>query len=72
MKASPLAEKVAADLGIDLRDVKAAHGRVLAEDLLRYIAETREKAAGRFVNWKVPVLATVSSITGSVQVSSSS
>ena len=44
VKASPLAEKVAADLGIDLRDVKAAHGRVLAEDLLRYIAETREKA----------------------------
>lgn len=46
VKASPLAEKVAADLGIDLRDVKAAHGRVLAEDLLRYIAETREKAVG--------------------------
>ena len=44
VKASPLAEKVAADLGIDLADVKAAHGRVLAEDLLRYIAETREKA----------------------------
>ena len=44
VKASPLAEKVAADLGIDLKDVKAAHGRVLAEDLLRYIAETREKA----------------------------
>ena len=44
VKASPLAEKVADDLGIDLRDVKAAHGRVLAEDLLRYIAETREKA----------------------------
>ena len=43
VKASPLAEKVAADLGIDLADVKAAHGRVLAEDLLRYIAETREK-----------------------------
>ena len=44
VKASPLAEKVAADLGIDLKDVKAAHGRILAEDLLRYIAETREKA----------------------------
>ena len=44
VKASPLAAKVAADLGIDLADVKAAHGRVLAEDLLRYIAETREKA----------------------------
>ena len=43
VKASPLAEKVAADLGIDLKDVKAAHGRVLAEDLLRYSAETREK-----------------------------
>ena len=46
IKASPLAAKVAADLGIDLADVKAAHGRVLAEDLLRYIAETREKADG--------------------------
>ena len=46
VKASPLAEKVAADLGIDLADVKAAHGRVLAEDLLRYIAATREKADG--------------------------
>ena len=46
VKASPLAAKVAADLGIDLADVKAAHGRVLAEDLLRYIAETREKAEG--------------------------
>ena len=44
VKASPLAAKVAADLGIDLKDVKAAHGRVLAEDLLRYLAETREKA----------------------------
>ena len=44
-KASPLAEKLAADLGVDLAAVKAAHGRVLAEDLLRYLAETREKAA---------------------------
>ena len=44
VKASPLAAKVAADLGINLKDVKAAHGRVLAEDLLRYLAETREKA----------------------------
>ena len=45
VKASPLAEKLAADLGIDLAAVKAAHGRVLAEDLLRYLAETREKAS---------------------------
>ena len=37
--------RIAAGLGIDLADVKAAHGRVLAEDLLRYIAETREKKA---------------------------
>ena len=43
VKATPLAEKLAADLGIDLEAVKAAHGRVLAEDLLRYLAETREK-----------------------------
>ncbi len=46
VKATPLAEKVAAQLGIDLADVKAAHGRVLAEDILRYLAETREKAEG--------------------------
>ena len=45
VKASPLAEKLAGDLGIDLAAVKAAHGRVLAEDILRYLAETREKAA---------------------------
>ena len=45
VKASPLAEKLAGDLGIDLNAVKAAHGRVLAEDILRYLAETREKAA---------------------------
>ena len=44
VKASPLAEKLASDLGIDLAAVKAAHGRVLAEDLLRYMESTREKA----------------------------
>ena len=44
VKASPLAEKLAGDLGIDLAAVKAAHGRVLAEDILRYLAETREKS----------------------------
>ena len=44
VKATPLAENLAADLGIDLEAVKAAHGRVLAEDILRYLAETREKA----------------------------
>ena len=45
VKASPLAEKLAGDLGVDLSAVKAAHGRVLAEDILNYLAETREKAA---------------------------
>ena len=44
VKASPLAKKVAADLGIDLGDVKTAHGRVLAEDILKYLENTREKA----------------------------
>ena len=44
VKASPLAEKVAADLGINLAEVKAAHGRVLAEDILKYLENTREKA----------------------------
>ncbi|MBQ3373502.1 MAG: 2-oxo acid dehydrogenase subunit E2 [Oscillospiraceae bacterium] len=43
-KSSPLAEKIAADLGIDLAEVKAAHGRVLAEDILKYLENTREKA----------------------------
>ena len=33
VKASPLAAKVAADLGIDLSMVNA-HGRVLAQDIL--------------------------------------
>ena len=44
VKASPLAAKLAGDLGVDLSAVKAAHGRVLAEDILAYLAETREKA----------------------------
>lgn len=35
-KASPLAAKVAADLGIDLNQINA-HGRILAEDILAYI-----------------------------------
>ena len=43
-KSSPLAEKIAADLGIDLAEVKTAHGRVLAEDILKYLENTREKA----------------------------
>ena len=43
VKASPLAAKVAADLGIDLNAVNA-HGRVLAQDILAYLENTREKA----------------------------
>ena len=43
VKASPLAAKVAADLGIDLSAVNA-HGRVLAQDILAYLESTREKA----------------------------
>ena len=43
VKASPLAAKVAADLGIDLGAVNA-HGRVLAQDILAYLENTREKA----------------------------
>ena len=42
-KASPLAAAVAADLGIDL-DKIGAKDRVLAEDILRYLESTREKA----------------------------
>ena len=45
VKASPLAAKVAADLGIDLNAVNA-HGRVLAQDILAYLENTREKAEG--------------------------
>ena len=43
-KASPLAAAVAKDLGIDL-DKIGAKDRVLAEDILRYLESTREKAA---------------------------
>ena len=42
-KASPLAAAVAKDLGIDL-DKIGAKDRVLAEDILRYLESTREKA----------------------------
>ena len=42
VKASPLAAKVAADLGIDLTEL-GGHGRVLAEDILKYLESTREK-----------------------------
>ena len=45
VKASPLAAKLAADLGIDL-DTVNAHGRVLAQDILAYLENTREKAEG--------------------------
>ena len=44
VKASPLAAKVAADLGIDLNQVNA-HGRVLAEDILAYLKNSREVGA---------------------------
>ena len=44
VKASPLAAKVAADLGIDLNQINA-HGRVLAEDILAYLKNTREVGA---------------------------
>ena len=43
-KASPLAAAVAKDLGIDLEKI-GAKDRVLAEDILRYLESTREKAA---------------------------
>ncbi len=42
-KASPLAAAVAKDLGIDLEQVQAKD-RVLAEDILRFLENTREKA----------------------------
>ncbi len=44
VKASPLAAKVAADAGIDLADVPN-HGRVLAQDILSYLENSREKGA---------------------------
>jgi len=43
VKASPLAAKVAADLGIDLNAINA-HGRVLAQDILNYLEQTRVKS----------------------------
>jgi pyruvate dehydrogenase E2 component (dihydrolipoamide acetyltransferase) len=42
VKASPLAAKVAADAGIDLKDVPN-HGRVLAQDILAFLENSREK-----------------------------
>ena len=44
VKASPLAAAVAKDLGLDLEKI-GAKDRVLAEDILRYLESTREKAA---------------------------
>ena len=44
VKASPLAAKVAADAGIDLADVPN-HGRVLAQDILSYLENSRKKGA---------------------------
>ena len=44
MKASPLAAKLAEDLGIDLTQVNA-HGRVLAEDILKYLQSGAVAAA---------------------------
>ena len=43
VKASPLAAKVAAEAGIDLKDVPAK-GRVLAADILSFLEGSREKA----------------------------
>ena len=43
VKASPLAAAVAADLGLDMGKI-GAKDRVLAEDILRYLESTREKA----------------------------
>ena len=43
VKASPLAAAVAADLGLDLEKI-GAKDRILAEDILRYLESTREKA----------------------------
>ncbi|MBR2800466.1 MAG: 2-oxo acid dehydrogenase subunit E2 [Oscillospiraceae bacterium] len=43
VKASPLAAAVAADLGLDLEKI-GVKDRVLAEDILRYLESTREKA----------------------------
>lgn len=45
VKATPLVEKVAADLGIDLSEVPAK-GRILAEDLLAFMQGSREKTGG--------------------------
>jgi pyruvate dehydrogenase E2 component (dihydrolipoamide acetyltransferase) len=42
VKATPLAAKVAADAGIDLKDIPT-HKRVLAQDIMNYLKSTREK-----------------------------
>lgn len=42
IKASPLAEKLAADMGLELSEL-GTKGRVLAEDIMKYLESTREK-----------------------------
>lgn len=53
-KASPLAAKVAADIGLALEQLDG-HGRILAADILKYLEDTREKAADAAREETVPM-----------------
>lgn len=54
VKASPLAAKVAADAGIDLSSVPA-RGRVLAQDIMAFLQDSREKGAADVREETVPM-----------------
>jgi|BioPla2DNA2_1021312.scaffolds.fasta_scaffold05436_7 pyruvate dehydrogenase E2 component (dihydrolipoamide acetyltransferase) len=54
VKASPLAAKVAADIGLDLADL-GGQGRILAEDILKYLESSREKTSEEVREETVPM-----------------
>ncbi len=54
VKASPLAAKVAADIGLDLADL-GGQGRILAEDILKYLESSREKTDEKVREETVPM-----------------
>lgn len=53
-KVSPLAAKVAADIGLELKDVPA-HGRILAQDILAFLESSREKGGADAREETVPM-----------------
>lgn len=54
VKASPLAAKVAMDIGLKIQEI-GVKDRVLAEDILRYLENSREKTGGEALEEVVPM-----------------